>query len=162
MKFRLNGELKLWVEGLEIEGDDIDDAIRKFISNPQDVAEYLENSDDLYVDGIDYSDDTTIELYEKEIDAVISDIEWQGLEDLPLDSQKKIKELPSSFTLENLTIDNYGKPYGRAYYQYNPINEENEDACIKEALSELIWNKYCISIGVENIKSFDKEITNEQ
>lgn len=162
MKFRLNGELKLWVEGLEIEGNDIDDAIRKFLSNPQNIEECLRNSDDLYVDGVDYSDDTTIELYEKEIDVVVSDIEWQRLEDLPLDSQKKVKELPDSFTLGNLTIDNYGKSYGRTYCQYNPINEESEDECIKEALSELIWDKYCVSIGPENIKSFDKEITNEQ
>lgn len=162
MKFRLNGELKLWVEGLEIEGNDIDDAIRKFLSNPQDVEEYLRNSEELYIDGVDYSEDTTVELYEKEIDVVVSNIEWRGLEDSPLDSQKKIEELPDSFVLENLTIDNYGKSYGKTYYQYSPINEESEDACIKEALSELIWNKYCILIGAENIKGFDKEITNEQ
>lgn len=162
MKFRLNGELKLWVEDLELEGNDVDDAIRKLISNPQDIVDALKNSGNLYVDGVDTSSDSIIELYEKEIDVTVSDIKWNLEEYRTEDSIKAILELPKEFTFTDLTVDNYSKDYDDTYYQNHPIDEESEDACIKDALCQHIWNKYAISIDPEEIKSFDKEITNEQ
>lgn len=162
MKFRLNGELKLWVEDLELEGNDVDDAIRKFISNPQDVLDVMKDSFDLYIDGVDTGSDSIVELYEKEIDVIISDIEWNFEKDRSQNSIKSILELPKEFTLTDITIDNYSKGYGGVCYQNHPVDDQSEDDCIKTALCQHIWSKYTISIEPEEIKSFNKQIINEQ
>lgn len=161
MKFRLNGELKLWVENLELEGNDIDDAIRKFISNPQDVLDIMNDSFDLCVDGVDTSSDSVVELYEKEIDVEVFDIEW-NFDTMSLEEKQIVLNLPKTFKLEDVTVDNYVKTNWNGYYEHLPITEESEDSCIKESLLEHIVSNYDIVLTSSDIKTLRKEITNEQ
>lgn len=161
MKFRLNGQIKMWVENLEIEGNDIDDALDKFLSDPQELASLMNDSDDLYIGGLDTIDDPELEIYEKEIDVEVYDIEWNVDKESP-EIKQAISALPETFRLEGVSVDNFTKTECGIGYVHLPITRESEDECIKEALIEYIGYHYSIYLVSSNIKSFEKEITNEE
>lgn len=161
MKFKLNGELKIWVDGLELEGDDIDDAIHTFLSCPGKVVDTMANSSEMSIEGLDMSSDTTVELYEKEVDVVVSDIEWLRLDELSADEQAIVAILPGSFELKGVTIDNWQKDHWGNYH-YEPIDDEAMNSCIVDALIEYIWHKFGIYLATDNIGDYDMEITNEE
>lgn len=161
MKFRLSGQIKLKVEGLEIEGNDMEDAVRQFLNDPQNAVNIIQSSDDLEITDIDTVGDTVLETYQKEIDVEIYDIEWEIDNESP-EVKRLVLNLPEIFRLEYVTVDNYSKMPWHCYYGYYPITEESENECIKEALLEYIASIYHIYLSKDNIKSFEKEITNEQ
>lgn len=161
MKFRLNGQIKMWVEGLEIEGNDIDDALDKFLSDPQELVSLMNDSDDLYIGGLDTIDDPELDTYEKEIDVEVYDIEWNIDKESP-EIKQAVSGLPETFRLEGVSVDNFAKTNWNGYYEHLPITRDSEDKCIKDALIEYIGYNYSIHLVSSNIKSFEKEITNEE
>lgn len=161
MKFRLNGQIKMWVENLEIEGNDIDDALDKFLSDPQELISLMNDSDDLYIGGLDTVTDPVLEIFEKEIDVEVYDIEW-NLDKMSPEEKQAVSNFPETFRLENVTIDNYAKTNWNGYYEHLPITEESENSCIKESLLDYIAFNYNIVLASSDVKSFEKEITNEE